>query len=255
MAQYGGGVRDPDSFYVQDCRQVQNNTHAIQTLTGQISRKIGSSGNDKDILQCRSMVDDAVRQATETRTILARIREHQAQAQNAAERNNRRMMYQKLSDNLAITARVLEDVVRRFHAEEARRPRLRAADADAAGGEEQLIPLVDAGAGLGMGLLKTDALDEELQNEKCMALRRVDEDMKSLQRIYTDLATAAEDQQTSFDSLESHMASAAADIERGREQIQLSGKYAWGGQLKRKMVTLGGGVLAVMAISAYLFSG
>lgn len=41
--------------------------------------------------------------------------------------------------------------------------------------------------------------DEELQNEKCVALRRVDEDMRSLQRIYTDLATAAEDQQASLE--------------------------------------------------------
>merc|ERR1719181_1724937 len=64
------------------------------------------------------MVDDAVRQAPETRAVLLRIQEHQHQAQNHAEKNNRRMMYQKLSDNLAITARVLEDVVRRFTAEE-----------------------------------------------------------------------------------------------------------------------------------------
>ena len=32
-------------------------------------------------------------QASETKTILARIREHQHQAQNTAERNNRRMMF------------------------------------------------------------------------------------------------------------------------------------------------------------------
>merc|ERR1719454_1139443 len=108
----------PDSFYVQDCRQVQRNTHSIQTLTGQISRLVGALEVEKDFRHCRSMVDDAVRQASETRAVLARIREHQHQAQNSAERNNRRMMYQKLSDKLAITARVLEDVVRRFTAEE-----------------------------------------------------------------------------------------------------------------------------------------
>lgn len=169
MAQFAAGA---DSYYVQDCRQVQNNTHGIQTLTGQISRKIGSASSDKDVVQCRGMVDDAVRQATETRAILARIREHQAQAQNAAERNNRRMMYQKLSDNLAITARVLEDVVRRFQAEEARRPRMRASDADAAGGEEQLIPLVDTGAGLGMSMLKSDALDEDVGGLRGLQLWR-----------------------------------------------------------------------------------
>ena len=36
-------------------------------------------------------------------------------------------------------------------------------------------------------------------------------------------ATAAEEQQSSFDSLESHIASAAADIERGREETSCGG--------------------------------
>merc|ERR1719498_2400890 len=67
------------------------------------------------------MVDDAVRQASDTRAVLLRIQEHQHQAQNHAEKNNRRMIYHKLSDNLAITARVLEDVVRRFNTEEKKR--------------------------------------------------------------------------------------------------------------------------------------
>mmetsp|Transcript_6661 Transcript_6661/g.18551 ORF Transcript_6661/g.18551 Transcript_6661/m.18551 type:complete len:255 (-) Transcript_6661:66-830(-) len=254
MAQYGGGPRDPDSFYVQDCRQVQNNTHSIQTMTGQISRQIGTLETHKDFLRCRGMVDDAVRKAAETKTILSRVREHQNQAQNAAERNNRRMMYQKLSDNLAITAKVLEDVVRRFQSEEARRgPARGAADADAAGGE-QSIPLLDTGAGLGMGKMHVDPLDEELQNEKCQALRRVDEDMRCLQQIYTDLATAAEEQQAKFESLESHMASAAADIERGREEIQYGSRHNWRGQIKRRLWVIGGGVAALSALTFFMSS-
>mmetsp|Transcript_88145 Transcript_88145/g.221892 ORF Transcript_88145/g.221892 Transcript_88145/m.221892 type:complete len:265 (+) Transcript_88145:86-880(+) len=264
MANYGNGpLRDPDSFYVQDCRQVQNNTHAIQTLTGQISRQVGMLESEKDFQNCRSMVDDAVRQATETRTILARIREHQQQAQNPSERNNRRMMYQKLSDNLAITARVLEDVVRRVQAEEARRQpgEFRrqlggTSDADAAGGGEELV---DTGAGLGMGWKQsrdhTDTFEEELENEKYKALRRVDEDMRCLQRIYTDLAVAAEEQQSSFDSIETHMASAAEDVERGRYEIQVAGKYGWSQRVKRKIYTVGGSALALIALTAYLTSG
>jgi len=78
------------------------------------------------------MVDDAVRQASETRAVLLRIQEHQHAAQNHAEKNNRRMMYHKLSDNLAITARVLEDVVKRFTARE--RQRLASKAAPAGGG-------------------------------------------------------------------------------------------------------------------------
>lgn len=240
--------RDADSFYVQDCRQVQNHTHSIQTLTGQISRLVGNLESEKDFQQCRSMVDDAVKQATETRTILARIREHQHQAQNPAERNNRRMMYTKLSDNLAITARVLEDVVRRFTAAEKQRPRQQphmdllqgktgVGGGDVAGGEQQ--PMMSQG-GLDMDL------DEELQEEKMKALRKVDEDMLCLQRIYTDLATAAEEQQSSFDSLESHIASAAADIERGREEIQATGKYGFANQLKRRLWLMGGGAVTLV---------
>lgn len=193
-------TRDADSFYVQDCRQVQNNTHSIQTLTGQISKLVGTMEAEKDFQHCRKMVDDAVRQASETKTILARIREHQHQAQNTAERNNRRMMYQKLSDNLAITARVLEDVVRRFNAEERRRSgeATGIAAADMAGGNDQK-PLLSAHAG-------HEQMEASLQNDKVQSLRKVDEDMLCLQRIYTDLASAAEEQASTFDSLESHMA-------------------------------------------------
>ena len=180
-------TRDADSFYVQDCRQVQNNTHSIQTLTGQISKLVGTMEAEKDFQHCRKMVDDAVRQASETKTILARIREHQHQAQNTGERNNRRMMYQKLSDNLAITARVLEDVVRRFNAEERRRSgglleAMGIAAADVAGGNDQK-PLLSAHAG-------HEQMEASLQNDKVQSLRKVDEDMLCLQRIYTDLASS-----------------------------------------------------------------
>ncbi|CAJ1329873.1 unnamed protein product [Effrenium voratum] len=241
--------RDADSFYVQDCRQVQNNTHSIQTLTGQISKLVGTMEAEKDFQHCRKMVDEAVRQASETKTILARIREHQHQAQNTAERNNRRMMYQKLSDNLAITARVLEDVVRRFTAEERRRvgggvletPSIAAADA--AGGNDQ------------KPLLSTPEMEAVLQTDKVQTLRKVDEDMLCLQRIYTDLASAAEEQSCTFDSLESHMARAAADVERGREEIEYTDKYNMAAKLKRRLWLAAGGLLAVMVFGTVISSG
>ncbi|CAK9018097.1 unnamed protein product [Durusdinium trenchii] len=242
------GSRDADSFYVQDCRQVQNNTHSIQTLTGQISKLVGTMEAEKDFQHCRKMVDDAVRQASETKTILARIREHQHQAQNTAERNNRRMMYQKLSDNLAITARVLEDVVRRFNAEERRRSggMLEAtgiAAADAAGGDDK--PLLSGHDG---------TMEAVLQSDKVQTLRKVDEDMLCLQRIYTDLATAAEEQASTFDSLESHMARAAADVERGREEIEYTDKYNMASKLKRRLWLAAGGVFALVVFGSVLSS-
>ena len=206
---------------------------------------------EKDFQHCRKMVDDAVRQASETKTILARIREHQHQAQNTAERNNRRMMYQKLSDNLAITARVLEDVVRRFNTEERRRSAglLEAtgiAAADVAGGNDQK-PLLSAHAG-------HEQMEASLQNDKVQSLRKVDEDMLCLQRIYTDLASAAEEQASTFDSLESHMARAAADVESGREEIEYTDRYNMAAKLKRRLWLAAGGIFGLMVFGSILSS-
>jgi len=254
--------RSPDSFYVEDCRQVQSNTHAIQTLTGQISRLVGTLETDVDFQHCRKMVDDAVRQASETRTILSRIQEHQHQAQNHGEKNNRRMMYHKLSDNLAITARVLEDVVRRFTAEE--RKRLSAGEdmsqgaqhfslvdaADMAGGEDQQ-PFLNKGGQ--QSNISGGILNDELKKDKCQALQRVDDDMRCLQKIYTDLANVADEQQQSFDSLESHMASAASDIERGREEISM-GKYSWDRRMKQKLMYIGGAAVGMVVLVSIIAS-
>eukprot|EP00971_Amphidinium_carterae_P164235 3255941-Amphidinium_carterae.1 len=157
---------------------VQANTHSIQTLTGQISRLVGMMESESDFLHCRKLVDDAVQQATETRTLLMRIQDHQHSAQNAAEKTNRRMMYHKLSDNLAITARVLEDVVRRFNTEEKKRQ-----------STDLFVPPGDAAGGNEAPIVSTSGLSDP---------KKPDEDMKSLQRIYTDL-THSNDQQSAFE--------------------------------------------------------
>jgi hypothetical protein len=236
--------QDADSYYVQDCRQVQNNTHTVQTLTGQISRLVGALDAEKDRLHCRQMVDEAVASVVETRAILTRIREHQKQAQNAAERNNRRMMHQKLSDNLGITARVLEDVVRRFlaqvrrHAEASKAAEAPIVDAaDAAGGDEH-------------------PPEQPLKQDSATAVQCVEEHMEALKRIYTDLANAAEEHEGTFESMsmESHLLSTSMDIERGREEIQIPGYYrtAW---LRQRTWTLAGGSVAVLvAVGLFMSS-
>lgn len=247
---------EADSFYVKDCRQVQNSTHAIQTLAGQISKLVSTLSNDQEFAHCQGLIDDAVNQAAETQQVLARIKEHQKQAQNPAEKNNRRMMYRKLSDNLSITARVLEDVVRRFQTEEARRPSFfvkpQFNDADAAGGEEPLIKtsLIDTEPNV---LQACDSLESDLASDRCSALQRVDQDIQCLQKIYTDLATNVEESTATFDSLETHMACAAADIERGREQIQLTDSYAmFGRRVRHKTCLVGGGVVAALVAFSYI---
>jgi len=227
-----------DSFYVQDCRLVQNNTHAIQTLTGQISKQVGMLKTDQDFRHCRSLVDDAVRQATETRTALARILEHQNAAHDHAEKNNRRMMYHKLSDNLGITARVLEDVVRRFQAEEAKRPTY--ADADAAGGEER-------GQGAGM-----DFLEQEAPSDRPISMKSTDEDVRCLKGIYTDLASAAKEaQHSTYEALETHVSYASGDIELGQVEFQAMSR-SLGQRLKENGVAVGLGALAFVSLSVYV---
>jgi len=264
MAQLGAqGVQDPDSSYVQDCRQVQDSTYTIQTLTGQVSRLLGTLEGEEDLRHCRGLVDEAVRLASEARTVLARVREHQRQAATPAERNSRRAMHRKLSDNLAVTVRVLEDIVGRFTAEERRRSAASAegvgigaqtmpmssaiSAADAAGGnEQQLVTLGDSGA--------CASLDEEIRQDRVKTLRHVNEEMLCLQRIYTDLASQAEEQQASFDSIESHMASAAADVELGRREIEAMNKYSWQRRLKRKLWMTLGGALAAVTVASFVFS-
>merc|ERR1712136_351150 len=134
-------------------------------------------GAEKDFQHCRKMVDDAVRQASDTRTLLIRIQDHQQHASTAAEKNNRRLMYNKLSDNLAITARVLEDVVRRFTAEERKRmtfsqdeidlpPSTSTSTGDAASGPTEYRG----------GLLED--FDREMMQEKTTSLIRVGVDIE-----------------------------------------------------------------------------
>jgi len=245
MAGLGTATPGSDSFYVQDCRTVQQNTHTIQTLTGQISKKVASLQTEKDFRGCQAMVDNAVRQASETSQTLARIREHSQNVRDQAEKSNRRMMYRKLSDNLAITARVLEDIIRRFQTEESKRPFFepQLTDADAAGGEEQ--PLT--GAGLGMG-----GAEQDPAKERDASLQSGEEDMRILQRIYTDLAVTAQDSQAALESVETHMASASADIEAAFSgppltEMQLMDRPLVQ-RLKQNPAALGGGVLAILFV-------
>jgi hypothetical protein len=203
------------------------------------------------------MVQEAVEKATETRQVLRRIQEHQSQAQNAAERTNRRMTYQKLSDNLAITARVLEDVVRRFTAEEQTRRMATPRDpipveagsdrsagglaaADVAGGDDSVIPGNSSG---------------NSESRPWGGVRRGDEDVTSLQRIYTDLANTAEEQQPTFETLESHIVDMASDIERGRgEEIPPTwGKYAANTEAarRRRLILLAGGAMSFFGLTIW----
>merc|ERR1719221_1101153 len=100
---------------------------------------------------------------------------------------------------------------------------------DVAGGQEQQILLpVDKEVCL-------TSFEEDMEAEKHRVLRKVDEDMLCLKRIYSDLADTAEEQQATFDTIESHMARAAVDIERGCGELQLASAGSWGQRFKRKL--------------------
>jgi len=78
--------------------------------------------------------------------------------------------------------------------------------------------------------------------------------MLCLQHIYADLANQAEEQQASFDSIETHMASAAADVELGRREIEQMSRRSWQQKLKRKLWMTMGGILAAVTITSFVFS-
>mmetsp|Transcript_58293 Transcript_58293/g.138920 ORF Transcript_58293/g.138920 Transcript_58293/m.138920 type:complete len:254 (+) Transcript_58293:75-836(+) len=246
--------RDLDS-YVSDCGRVQSMTQSIQMLTGQISRAMGTAKTERDMASCRTMVDDAVKQASECRGWLSRVQEHQQRAQSMSERNNRRMMYQKLSDNLAVTVRVLEDVVRRFTNAE------RSFAASQLPAEEVSLAHVsreafrqeahdDESGPSGSG---RDALAQVLRADKNKVLEMVNEDMQCLQRIYTDLANVAESQQSSFDTLESNLADVASDVEQGRKELQYA-KYSVDRRFKRQLWLGAGALVSVVLIFGITWS-
>jgi len=97
--------------------------------------------------------------------------------------------------------------------------------------------------------------DEALEEDRCRVLRGACEEVQCLQRIYTDLQNSVEEQQDSLDTLETHLAAAATDVERGREEIEYAtryaGRYAW---LRHRMWALAGGSLTVVAALAFLTS-
>merc|ERR1719221_783433 len=101
--------------------------------------------------------------------------------------------------------------------------------------------------------LANTADEQQIQRDKVEALQRVGEDMRCLQRIYTDLANTADEQQMSFDTIESHMATAVGDIEGGREQLAL-GKYRWDRQLRQRLWAAGGTAAFVTLGIIYMWS-
>lgn len=119
--------RSADSLYVEDCRLVQQATVEIEHMAAQISRSLPHSEDEKDFMQLRSRIDEAVLQCQQAQqTLMPRIRGHVRAAQNTTETTNRQMMCRKLGDGLSSAALELEELIKKFLSREA--TVLRAAD-------------------------------------------------------------------------------------------------------------------------------
>jgi DNA repair exonuclease SbcCD ATPase subunit len=228
---------DADSVYLQDCQKVKANTQAIQSLTGQISKRVKMLAGPEDFERCRGLLNDATRIGSETRVILKRIQDNMKQCDNPSERNGRRDTYRKLSGDLQLTVKVLEDVMRKFVQEERRRSQEAKDEAQRHRPVEGDVALVDLHSGrlqrpeeaasqsspsLNDGIQADSGLDAELKQERLEAWEQVSSDMKCLNGIYRDLAAAAVEQQETFDSLEHNIAQANHDLERGLGQITIT---------------------------------
>lgn len=257
--------------YIEDCRQVQANTQNIQMLTGQISRLAGTLENERVYMQCRKMIDDAVRQAGETQVLMARIKAHQQAVQNTPEGNNRRLQYQKLGDNLSITARVLEDVVKRFTAEEQNYLAQREQGGQRSGSFDSQADLLTGGSGPSSSaehfvdveapaaeqelLLAQKSSEAVLQKDKVHTLHKISRDMQCLRNIYTDIASHVHNQQENIDTIESQMKNAAYDTSMATEHLEVT-RYYKDRKRKRAVCAVGtAGSMFAMWLFMYLVSG
>mmetsp|Transcript_49796 Transcript_49796/g.86504 ORF Transcript_49796/g.86504 Transcript_49796/m.86504 type:complete len:568 (-) Transcript_49796:58-1761(-) len=113
--QQSNSIEDANPRHLTDYRRVQIKTYALQTLTGQISKRLGTSVTSEDFDGCRRLAEDAVRQAFETQALLRGVQEHAPESQqDMVQKHNHRLMLQKLTSDLYVTARVLEHVVQTF---------------------------------------------------------------------------------------------------------------------------------------------
>lgn len=233
--------RDGDSFWVEDCRRVQENTSVLQRKTAEITRTIQS-----DTGLARTQMDAAVRVATDTETILARVREH-VRVARASEASERRFMCQKLSDGVAAQTRILEDLMQVYvEKQEAE------IEANEFAADEPLPPPRPQNPyDVEMAPLVTATM---VENEgRVQDIQRINTDMRSLHRIYTDLAGHVARQQDTIDTIEGQMLQVSDSTSNANRQLNIA--KSWHDMTWRwKMRALGvvGALFAVWFFFAFL---
>jgi len=243
-------TRSKDSFYVRDCQQIQTGTVAVQNLAGQISRQMHLAENEHDLTEIQGLIDRAVTECAEIQTLLRRFQEY-AEADSSSEQTSRKMMQRTLSDNVSITARVLEDIIQNFLeiSKERQAKELAALQTASASSAKKSLPSAYTDEGIGMRAESSGPLtlyDEQvearqieeafadLHQNRQQSMIKVESDMIALKQIYTELSVTAENQQGHFDSIESSLMESGHYTSQAVDQFLMADERM-GTTLKRKI--------------------
>merc|ERR1719158_132925 len=153
------------------------------------------------------MIDRAVTECGDIQLLLKRFQEYTdgTGTLSMPECTSRRRMQRTLSENVTVTARVLEDIIQSFLTLCRER---RAADIATA----ESVSLLDGVQFEGNGAcnIMLTVSPDELERQRLESITKVESDMVALKQIYTDLNQAAATQQQYFDSIESHLLESGA---------------------------------------------
>jgi len=247
--------RSKDSFYVRDCQQIQTGTVAVQNLAGQISRQMHLAENEHDLTEIQGLIDRAVTECAEIQTLLRRFQEY-AEADSSAEQTSRKMMQRTLSDNVSITARVLEDIIQNYLeiSKEQQAKQLAALLPTTGSVNNTSLPSAPSGEGQGLvigapdqsetgpltladGHVEARQIEDafaDLHQMRQQSITKVESDMIALKQIYTELSMTAESQQGHFDSIESSLMESGQYSQQAVEQFLIADERI-GNSLKRKI--------------------
>lgn len=244
-----------DSFYVRDCQQIQSGTVAVQSLAGQISRQIHLAESEHDLSAIQDMIDRAVSECADIQLLLKRFQEYTdgTGTLSMPECTSRKRMQRTLSENVTVTARVLEDIIQSFLTlcREKRAADIATAESVSLLDSFQSEPKPAAGGRFGnkfnegiddaCNIMLTVSPDE-LERQRLESITKVESDMVALKQIYTDLNQAAATQQQYFDSIESHLLESGACTHSAVNEFLIADtreKNSWKRRTKATAVLLG----------------
>jgi len=223
--------RTKDSFYVRDCQQIQTGTVAVQNLTGQISRQLHLAESNQDLMEIQKLIDQAVSECGDIQTLLKRFQEY-ADVADAGElgrsdSTSRKMMQRSLSDNVSITARVLEDIIANYlelcreraaqqeKIEKDKRNVSASSSTSLPEGQQQILQQEIA------QMQVVEAFDE-LHSLRQDSINKVESDMMALKKIYEDLSLTTEHHQDMFDSIEASLLESGQHTQAAVDQFLIA---------------------------------